>query len=423
MSERTLVIERLGHRGEGVARTADGLVFVPFALPGETVLAETNGERARLLDIVAPSPERIEPFCPHYGICGGCAVQTLAPEPYARWKRGLVETALRNAGLEIEVAALVDAHGAGRRRATFHARIDRGGVRAGFMQARSHDLVEIDACPLLEPGLERAPSVVRALARALASRGKPLDVVVTNTLNGLDVDIRGAGALEEGESRALLELAETLDLARLANHGRLVALRRPPTIRVGDTLVTPPPGAFLQATSAGEQTIAALVEKAIPSDARRVADLFCGLGAFALRLAGRARVLAVDGDAPAVDALIRAARGSESLEAVEAETRDLFRRPILPAELEPFDAVVLDPPRAGAEAQARALAKSNVRRIVSVSCNAQSFVRDASILLKGGFVARVATPIDQFRHSPHVEIVALFERPAKPAARRGLLSR
>ncbi|PWB82818.1 MAG: RNA methyltransferase, partial [Methylocystaceae bacterium] len=338
MSGQRLVIERLGHRGEGVARTQSGLVFVPFALPGETVLAETNGERARLVEIVTPSPARIQPFCPHYGSCGGCAVQTLAPDPYARWKRGLVETALRNAGLEMEVSGLVDAHGAGRRRVTFHARMEKGHARLGFMQARSHDLMEIDACPLLEPGLDRALPVARALAGALASRGKPLDVVVTNTLNGLDVDIRGAGAFEEGETRTLIEFAETLDLARLANHGRLVALRRPPAITIGDTPVVPPPGGFLQATSAGELAIAALVESLVPPGAARVADLFCGVGAFALRLAARARVLAVDGDGAAVDALIRAARESRSLKPIEAETRDLFRRPLLPDELAPFDA-------------------------------------------------------------------------------------
>lgn len=422
MRQRTLVIERLGNRGEGVARTDEGLVFVPFALPGETVLAETEGERGRVLEVLEPSPERVEPFCPFFGTCGGCAVQALAPEAYARWKRGLVETALHNAGLDIEVAPMIDAHGEGRRRVTFHARFDNSVARVGFMQARSHDLVEIDACPLLERELDPAPAVARALAQTLSARNKPLDIVVTRTLNGLDVDFRGAGALEEGETRALLALADSLDLARLANHGRLVALRRPPTVDIGGTLVIPPPGSFLQATEAGEQAIAALVEQAT-AGARRIADLFCGLGAFALRLASRARVLAVDGDAPAVQALIRAARANEALRPLEAETRDLFRRPLLAEELDRFDAVVFDPPRAGAQAQARALAGSKVRKLVAVSCNAQSFARDADILLKNGYVARTATPIDQFRGSPHVEIVAAFERASKAAPKRSLLSR
>jgi 23S rRNA (uracil1939-C5)-methyltransferase len=416
---RTLVIERLGHRGEGIARTEEGLVFVPFALPGESVLAETEGERARLVDILAPSPDRVAPYCDHFGRCGGCVAQTLAPQAYAEWKRGLVATALRNAGLDIAVAPLVDAHGAGRRRVTFHARFDRGAVRLGFMQARSHDLVAIDACPLLEPGLARASSVAAALAQALAARGKPLDLAITATAGGHDVDLRGAGALEEGETRALIALAEALDLARLANHGRLVALRRPPAIAVGDTLVVPPPGAFLQATAAGEAAIAAQVEAAA-AGAARIADLFCGVGAFALRLAARAQVTAIDLDAPAIEALDRAARAA--MRPVEAKTRDLFRRPLMAEELARFDAIVFDPPRAGAQAQAREIARSSVSKVVAVSCDAQSFARDAAILQEAGYRAGAVTPIDQFRHSPHVEIVALFERAAK-APRRRLLSR
>lgn len=416
---RTLVIERLGHRGEGIARTEEGLVFVPFALPGETVLAETEGARARLLEILEPSPERVSPYCDHFGRCGGCVAQALAPQAYAAWKRGLVETALRNAKLDIAVAPLSDAHGAGRRRVTFHARFDHGAVRLGFMQARSHDLVAIDACPLLEPGLARAPSVAAALAQALAAHGKPLDLSITATAGGLDVDLRGAGALEEGETRALIDLAERLDLARIANHGRLVALRRPPAIAVGDTLVVPPPGAFLQATAAGEAAIAAQVEAAT-AGAARIADLFCGVGAFALRLAARAQVTAIDLDAPAIEALDRAARAA--MRPVEARTRDLFRRPLIAEELARFDAIVFDPPRAGAQAQAREIARSSVAKVVAVSCDAQSFARDAAILQEAGYRAGAATPIDQFRHSPHVEIVALFERKAN-APRRRLLSR
>lgn len=420
---RRLVIERLGHRGEGVARAEEGLVFVPFALPGETVLVEAEGERARLVDILEPSPDRIEPFCPHYGICGGCAVQTLAEPAYARWKRGLAETALRNAGLDWPVEPLVDAHGAGRRRVTFHARYEKSEARVGFMRARSHDLVEIDACPLLEPGLVGAPAAARALAQALVGRGKPLDISVTLTTGGLDVDIRGAGALEERETLALLELAESLDLARLANHGRLVTLRFPPGVMVGNTQVFPPPGAFLQATAEGEGVIARLVAQGVGEKAKRIADLFCGVGAFALRLAARAQVTAVDSDVAAVEALDRAARTARGLRPISAQARDLFRRPLDAQELNHFDAVVFDPPRAGAMAQAQALAGSAVRRIVAVSCDPQSFARDAAILSKGGYAAKFITPIDQFRHSPHLEVVALFERSAEAAPRRRLLSR
>jgi len=420
---RRLVIERLGHRGEGVARAEEGLVFVPFALPGETVLVEAEGERARLVDILEPSPDRIEPFCAHYGICGGCAVQTLTEPAYARWKRSLAETALRNAGLDWPVEPLVDAHGAGRRRVTFHARYEKGLARVGFMRARSHDLVEIDACPLLEQDLARAPAAARALAQALAGRGKPLDIAVTATTGGLDIDIRGAGELEEREMLALLELAENLDLARLANHGRLVTLRLPPGVMVGKTQVFPPPGAFLQATAEGEAAIARLVAQGVGEKAKKIADLFCGVGAFALRLAASAQVTAIDSDVAAVEALDRAARTARGLRPISAQARDLFRRPLDVQELNRFDAVVFDPPRVGAMAQAEALAASTVRRVVAVSCDPQSFARDAAILSKGGYGAKFITPIDQFRHSPHLEVVALFERAAEAAPRRRLLSR
>lgn len=419
-----LFIERLGHRGEGVAHAPHGPVFVPYALPGDTVRAEIDGEDARLIDIEAPSPDRIAPFCGYFGRCGGCAVQALAGDPYAAWKRGLVANALRNAGLDVAVEPTIDAHGAGRRRVVFHARIENGAVRVGFMRARSHEIVAIDACPLLEPRLFRAPAVAKALAEALASHGKPLDIIVTATQNGLDVDLRGAGALAEAETRALAELGDALDLARLSNHGRLVVQRRDPSILVGATAVVPPPGAFLQATAAGEQRLAALVERAIPPGARRVADLFCGLGAFALRLAPRAGVLAIDGDASAIAALARAANASTALRPIETATRDLFRRPLAGEELRLFDAVVFDPPRAGAKAQAEALARSETPVVVAVSCNPQTFARDAGILIEGGYRAIVVTPVDQFRGSPHVEIVAAFERQAKrPKLRRGLLSR
>lgn len=419
---RTLVIERLGRRGEGVARTKEGLVFVPFALPGESVVAEVEGERGRLIDVLASSGERVAPSCPHFGTCGGCAVQALAPSAYAAWKRGLVANALRNAGLDLEVAPLVDAHGEGRRRATFHARFEGGRARLGFMQARTHEVVAIDACPLLAPEMAAALPAARAIAQALAERGKLLDLVATATQGGLDLDVRGAGPLVAREISALAAVAEAHDLARISSHGALVAFRGEPKIAVGETFVALPPGAFLQATQEGEVQIARFVEEAI-RDAKRVADLFCGVGAFALRLAARRSVVAYDVDAPALAALQKAARTAPSLRAIDAHAHDLFRNPLSAVEVERFGAVVFDPPRAGAEAQARAFAASRVPVIVAVSCNPLTFARDAGVLLRGGYAVRSVTPIDQFRFSPHVEIVASFEKKAKPATRRGLLSR
>ncbi|WP_298952768.1 RNA methyltransferase [uncultured Methylobacterium sp.] len=423
-----LAITRLGSRADGVAE--DGLV-VPGALPGETVRVEPEEpgreaegrpggkgpRRARLVEVVAPSPDRVAPFCPVFGACGGCAVQHLAPAPYAAWKRDLVVAALSRAGIAAPVADLVDAHGAGRRRIALHLRRIDGEARAGFMAARSHALVPIEACPITVPALHRAPAVARALGGPLGGGGKPLDVLVTATEGGLDVDLRGHGPASDRARQALVRLAEDLDLARLALHGDIVVERRAPVLTAGAAALVTPPGGFLQATAAGEEVLGALVVAAV-GRAKRVADLFSGSGAFSLRLAASAAVHAVEGDGAALAALDRAARGTPGLRGIATERRDLFRRPLLAPELDRFDAVVFDPPRAGAEAVATRLAESKVPVVVGVSCDAATFARDAALLTAGGYRLDGVTPVDQFRHSPHVELVGVFRRP--PArGRRG----
>ena len=412
-----LTIDRLGRRGEGVAQGPDGLVFVPYALAGETIIAEIDGSRGTLIEVLTPSPDRIASFCRYYARCGGCAVQTLAFGPYAQWKKGLLTEALRLAGLPASVEELVDAHGEGRRRATFHARTDgAGGAVCGFMEARSHAIVEIDECPVLAPALREAPAVARALAKTLAASGKPLDILVTATDSGLDVDLKGHGALNDDEKQRLVRFALRHDLARLTNHGAIVALQRPPLVAMGKAMVAIPPGAFLQATVAGEAALAAEVSSRLQG-ASRIADLFAGVGTFSLRLAEYAPVHAVDSDAAALAALARAVGGA-GLRPIGIETRDLFRRPLSAAELARFDGLVFDPPRAGAELQTRAIAKSSIPLVVAVSCNAQTFARDAAILCAGGYALERVLPFDQFRHSPHIEIVAAFRKIAKPRARR-----
>jgi 23S rRNA (uracil1939-C5)-methyltransferase len=418
MTRVVLRIERLGQRGEGVAKLSGQVVFVPFALEGERVLAEVDGERGRLVEILSASPDRVTPICKHYGVCGGCIVQMLTPSAYAAWKRDLVITALGKAGISADVAPLVDAHGAGRRRVVFHAR--DGAV--GFMEARAHRLVEIDACPVLEAGLAPALEAARALAQALRSTDKPLDIAVTLAPEGLDVDLRGSGALAQNEARALVELAEGLDLARLSNHGRIVALRRRPRIDVGKAKLSPPPGGFLQATAQGEEEIAGVALQAI-GKAKRVADLFCGSGAFALRICEDARVDAFDENAEALAALQEAARTLTGAKPLDAHRRNLFDNPLRAEELEVFDAVLFDPPRVGAAAQASELARSKVPVAIAVSCNAQSFARDAKTLIDGGFALERVTPIDQFRYAAHVELVAVFKRAAPKKRKASLFSR
>ncbi|MEA2841338.1 MAG: rRNA (uracil1939-C5)-methyltransferase [Methylobacteriaceae bacterium] len=419
---RVLTIERLGQRGEGVARMDQGNIFVPYTVPGDSISAEINGQSGRLIDIITPSPDREAPFCPYYGICGGCAIQGYREEAYREWKRGLVVDALAQAGVHATVDPLIDAHGEGRRRATFHARFDAGAARVGFMQARSHDLVAIDFCPLFAPSLDGAVAAAGGIAEELARLRKPLDILVTATRSGLDLDLRGAGNLDERTTQVLIAAAERLDLARLSNHGRLMVERRPPELRIGSAIVHLPPGAFLQATEKGETTLAELVGQAAVNS-KRVADLFCGIGTFALRLAEHAEIVAMDADSAALEALTQAARTASGLRAIRTERRDLMRRPLSHEELTPFDAVLFDPPRAGAEAQAHALARSYVPLVIAVSCNAQTFARDAAVLVAGGYMPERITPVDQFRQSPHVEIVGIFRRRAtKGRARRSLLS-
>jgi 23S rRNA (uracil1939-C5)-methyltransferase len=408
-----LAIIRVAHRGDGVAETPAGPIFVPYTLPGETVEVESipgHPDRRHLLRVETASPERIEPFCPHFGICGGCAIQHWTAPHYREWKRSLVVEALAQAGLDAPVDALIDAHGDGRRRATFHARLGaRDILEVGFAALRAHHIVGIDRCPVLAPSLDGAIPAAWAIAEALKPQNKPLDIQATATDAGIDMDVRGSGALNAARMGVLARLAATHKLARLTRHGELIAQRATPTVMVGRAHVTLPPGSFLQATAAGELALARLVQDHVGS-AKVIADLFCGLGPFALRLAERARVMAFDADAAAIAALKQATNMTSGLKPIDAETRDLFKRPLYAQELKRVDALVFDPPRQGAEAQARELAKSAVPVVVAVSCNAATFARDARLLVDGGYRLKSITPVDQFRHSAHVEIVAKLER-------------
>jgi 23S rRNA (uracil1939-C5)-methyltransferase len=403
----------MGHRGEGVADTPEGAAYVPYTLPGEIAFAERSEghpDRRRLVRLETESPERIAPICPHFGVCGGCAVQHWAEPHYRAWKRDLVAAALAQTGLETQIDYLVDAHGAGRRRIVLHAR--RGGrdiLQVGFSAPRVHAVVPIDKCPLLAPGLARAIPAAWKLAEAIGRIPKPLDLQFTATDAGLDVDLRGSGALAPALEASLTGIAAAERLARLTRHGELVAQLATPTVRMGRAIVPLPPGSFLQSTAEGEAALARLVLEHVGARAR-VADLFCGVGPFALRLAERGRVFAFDSDEATIDALRRAAAGASGLKPIAATARDLFRQPLDGNELSAFDAVVFDPPRQGALAQARELAAARVQTVIAVSCNPATFARDARVLTDGGYRLLRVTPIDQFRHSAHVELVGVFQR-------------
>lgn len=413
INTETVTIERLGARGDGI--TADGLT-VAYALPGEQVTVAREGSRGQLVTVETPSPDRVTPFCRYYGTCGGCAVQHLGPEPYAAWKRGLVERALSQAGIAVVPEAMRPAHGEGRRRLTLHVRAVDGAARAGLMAARSHDLVAIDHCPITVPALHRAPAVAVALSAPLGHGRKPLDVAVTATRGGLDVDLRGHGPVSEGVRAVLVRLAGDLDLARLSLHGEIVVERRAPLLPSRAEAWVPPPGGFLQATETGEAILTELVLAALDGKTKRAVDLFSGSGPFSLALARTCDVHAVEGEAAALARLDRAYRATPGLRRITTERRDLFRRPLLPIELDAYDAAVFDPPRAGAQAQTERLAQSKVPVVIGVACDAGTFARDAATLVAGGYRLERVTPVDQFAWSSHVELVGVFRR--EPVRRR-----
>jgi 23S rRNA (uracil1939-C5)-methyltransferase len=413
----TLKISRLGHRGDGIVDTPSGPRYVPYTLPGETVTVDDiagHPDRAHLLTVDTASAERIEPICPHFGVCGGCALQHWALARQRDWKRQLVIDALAQAAIDaqtgVTVGATVDAYGDGRRRVTLHARRSTHDViEVGYAALRAHQIIPIDRCPILSPAMAGTIDTAWDIASALKLAQKPLDIQVTASETGLDIDVRGSGPLDPATSASLASIVARRRLARLTRQGELIAQNAPPHITVGRAKVLIPPGAFLQATTEGEATLARLVLEHV-GKARRIADLFSGIGPFALRLAENARVAAVDNDAAAITALQKAFKSTTGLKPVDAQVRDLFRQPLVKQELKEFDAVVFDPPRQGAEAQAREFAASAVPVIVSVSCDEASFARDACILIAGGYRLAAVTPVDQFRYSPHVEIVAKFEK-------------
>jgi 23S rRNA (uracil1939-C5)-methyltransferase len=407
-------IERLGGRGDGVARLYEGLLYVPFALPGERVRARLGAPRgdgwAGQLDaVLAPVPSRASPACRHFTVCGGCALQHLAPADYAGFKRELIAGALARRGLTAAhlAAPLISPPGS-RRRASFAARRGARGCVIGFHAAASARIVPLAECPVSAPAIVALlPALASCLERCLAV-GDEATIAVTQLDGELDVAIASAAALALAGREALAALANDYDVARLTWSGDPIALRRPVRTRFDGIAVAPPPGGFMQATAEGERAILDAVLAAAPARGK-IADLFAGCGTIGLPLAARGlAVQAVELDAAALAALTKAARDARL--PVTGERRDLDRQPLAAHELDGFDAVVLDPPRAGAASQAAALAGSAVPRIIMVSCHPGSFARDARILVDGGYRLDAVQPIDQFLWSAHVELVAAFSR-------------
>lgn len=406
-----LRFDRLGHLGDGVAQGPDGPIYAPGFLPGEEVEGEIVGDALVNARIVTPSPNRVRPPCAHAKTCGGCMLQHAADPVVADWKLGVVKGALQGQGLSARFLPIITSPPNSRRRATLAGRRTKAGALLGFHARGSDMLVAVPNCKLLHPDLIAAFPGLEALVRLGGARSGEMALTVTRSLAGVDVSV-AAGKPADGDLQLeLARIAEAYNFARLTWNGEIAALRAQPMQRFGRALVAPPPGAFLQATAEGETALLRGIALAI-GPARKIVDLFAGSGTFSLPLAERSEVHAVEGDAGMTAALTKATRGTDGLKRISVETRDLFRRPLEPDEFKGIDAVVIDPPRAGAEAQTRRLAASRVPVIAFVSCNPVTFARDAKILVDAGYALDWIQVVDQFRWSSHVELVARFARPS-----------
>jgi 23S rRNA (uracil1939-C5)-methyltransferase len=411
MSRETVTIETIGAKGDGIAHVTGEMVYVPFTAPGDIATIDRRAERGRMAHLDRPSEHRIDPPCPHFGPdrdgCGGCQLQHIEPDYYTAWKRQLVVDALQKRGLEAEVEPLVRCQPRSRRRIVLSARRSNKAMTLGFNRVGSHDVVPVTGCTVMTEGLERALPVLERIAASLP--GKSLRLTVLETQTGLDISSSDGPALNARQRLKAIETALSCDIARLSHNGELLIESRPPVIQFGTVAVTPPPGGFVQAVQEAETAMAECVAGHL-GGLKRVADLFSGCGTFAARLAGSSSVTAAESDAPSLSALERAVRHAQGLKPVKTERRDLLRRPLTTNELKPFDGVVFDPPRAGAQAQASELARSGVRKIAAVSCNPATLARDLRLLVDGGYRLVSVLPVDQFLWSAHVEAVALLER-------------
>jgi len=411
--ERELWIASIGARGDAVSEGVNGPIYAPFALPGERVRARVTGERAEVLEVLEASAARRQAPCRHFGRCGGCQLQHWDEAAYLSWKREQVIDALAKRGMGCEVEATIPAWGEGRRRAAFHAGRLGGQVKLGFVERGGAKLTPISMCPALTPALEAMLPKLQPIAELFTPQRGEITLQCLQTDSGVDVALKGAGragALHRAGLEEAAALAEAANLARLAIDGDVLIERAKPSLRMGKARVSPPPGAFLQPTAQGEETLARLVLEALVG-AERVLDLFSGIGTFALRLAEQAEVTAAESNAEMLNALKAGADGAGgALKQVTILRRDLLRTPIASLEMKKFGAAVIDPPRSGARLQAEQLARAPVRKLAYVSCDPASFARDVKVLNEHGFHLTRVTPVDQFRWSPHVEIVGALER-------------
>jgi len=399
-------VERLGHQGDGIV---DGPLFVAGVLPGEVITGTVEKDRILNPSIVTPSSDRVKMPCSHARSCGGCGLQHASDEFVAEFKLNVVRNALKARGIEAELSEILTSPVSSRRRAVFSARRTKKGALVGFHMKSSDTIIAIPRCTVLSQALLDIVPVLESLTVEGGTRKGEMRFAVTETMTGVDIKAEGGKPADGALLSKLAQMSGQPGVARLTWGDEPVAAQHTPVLEFGGHKVTPPAGAFLQATKQGEESLVSAVTETILG-AKKVLDLFSGCGTFSLPAAQNAEVHAVESDKEMIASLTQAWRMADGMRALTAEARDLFRRPLLPDELNRFDAIIIDPPRAGAEAQIIEISKSDVKTVAMVSCNPVSFARDAEILLQAGFVIRNLKVVDQFRWSSHVEISAGFHR-------------
>jgi len=407
-SRQVLAITGLAHQGDGVAMTDEGKIFVAGTLPGERVEADVIRDRGELVRVLDEAENRVRAPCPHFDACGGCSLQHMSEESYLLWKWVQVANALEAHHIKTSLAPMIPIEAGTRRRATFAAERRSGRLHFGFHSARSHQVTAIESCLILTPELAASLEALRILSAIITPKRGVLKIHALSTVSGLDVRLDDFGDWPDFSiERALIDHAINTPFARLSLGDNMLIETTPPLLSFGKAQVSPPPGGFTQTTQQSEDALARLVLDAL-KDKKNIVDLFSGSGTFSLRLAEDARVHCVENDAAALDALEKAARKTPALKPVTSEKRDLFHSPLRAKELDAYDAIVLDPPRAGAREQVAEIAGSKVEKAVYVSCSPATFARDAELLIKAGYSLTTVTPVDQFLFSHHSELVGVF---------------
>ncbi len=409
-------IDHIGARGDGVA---NGPIYVPFSVDGDDIDIKVQGQKGRIKHIHKPSPDRIAPKCKHFGRCGGCSLQHVSEDYYGQWKQKQIRLALSHRGFE-DVTILdpkVSTLGSRRRARLSVLGRGKGIAVVGFTERASHNIIDITECPVLAPEITAFIAPLREFLGRQMELRKKMAVQINLAENGLDIILEGPGEPNLDLRMDIAAFAEAQDVARICwqdsklknPYHEILCERRKPYVTFDRRQVFIPPGSFLQATKSGEAALTCFMKHAL-GDADKIVDIFAGCGTFTVALIGNHAVHAVEGDQDMVDALKNSAHQMGIIRALTTEVRDLFLRPLLPHELKNYDAVVIDPPRAGARDQIEEIAKSDIKNIVMISCNPATFARDARTLVDGGFIMGDILPVDQFLYSPHLEVIAGFRR-------------